>query len=175
MAASAAAPVSRRTPGPVSRRAPGGVRAAARPDGLGSLVPRRRPWWGYLWAAPNSLVGLAGAATARHRPVRWRGVLLIEGSRAGLARFLAWRGFGAITLGHVIIAGERLDDHLLAHELAHVRQHERWGPLFYPAYLLASVAGYRRNPFEHAAERAAVRLLGGGRAAGGEDDGAAGR
>jgi hypothetical protein len=142
---------------------------AARPDGLGALVPGRRPWWAYLWAGPNSLVGLAGAATARTRPVRWRGVLLIENSRSGLARFLAWRGFGAITLGHVIIAGELLDDHLLAHELAHVRQHERWGPLFYPAYLLASVAGYRRNPFEHAAERAALRVL----AAGGADAGEA--
>jgi hypothetical protein len=86
-------------------------------------------------------------------------VLLIEGSRSGLAGFLAWRGFTAITLGHVIVANQPLDDHLLAHELAHVAQHERWGPLFYPAYLLTSLAGYRRNPFELAAERAAVRAM----------------
>ena len=136
-----------------------------RGDGLGERLPARRPWWGYLWAAPNSLVGLAGALTAAKRPVRCRGVLLIEGSRSGLARFLAWRGFSAITLGHVIVANEPLDDHLLAHELAHVAQHERWGPLFYPAYLLTSLAGYRRNPFERAAERAAVRLLDPGREA----------
>jgi Domain of unknown function (DUF4157) len=134
-------------------------------DGLGERLPLRRPWWGYLWAAPNSLVGLAGALTAAKRPVRCRGVLLIEGSRSGLARFLAWRGFSAITLGHVIVANEALDDHLLAHELAHVAQHERWGPLFYPAYLLTSLAGYRRNPFERAAERAAERLLDPGREA----------
>jgi hypothetical protein len=132
-----------------------------RADGLGDLLPSRRPLWGYLWALPNSLIGLAGALTTGSRPVRCRGVLLIEGSRLGLARFLAWRGFTAITLGHVIVANQPLDDHLLAHELAHVAQHERWGPLFYPAYLLTSLTGYRRNPFERAAERFAVRLLGG--------------
>ena len=131
-----------------------------RADGLGDRLPSRRPLWGYLWAAPNSLVGLAGALTTASRPVRYRGVLLIEGSRSGLARFLAWRGFTAITLGHVIVANQPLDDHLLAHELAHVAQHERWGPLFYPAYLVTSLAGYRRNPFERAAERTALRLLG---------------
>jgi hypothetical protein len=131
-----------------------------RADGLGDQLPSRRPLWGYLWAAPNSLVGLAGALTTASRPVRCRGVLLIEGSRDGLARFLSWRGFTAITLGHVIVANQPLDDHLLAHELAHVAQHERWGPLFYPAYLLTSLAGYRRNPFERAAERSALGVLG---------------
>jgi len=136
-----------------------GGRRVARADGLGERLPLRRPWWGYLWAGPNSLVGLMGALTTASRPVRCRGVLLIEGNRRGLARFLAWRGFHAITLGHVIVANQRLDDHLLAHELAHVAQHERWGPLFYPAYLLTSLAGYRRNPFERAAERAALRVL----------------
>ncbi len=138
----------------------------SRADGLGDRLPSARPWWGYVWAAPNSLVGLVGALTTASRPVRCRGVLLVEGSRSGLARFLAWRGFSAITLGHVIVANEPLDDYLLAHELAHVAQHERWGPLFYPAYLLTSLAGYRRNPFERAAERSARRLLGNDREAG---------
>ncbi len=133
---------------------------SGRTDGLGGRAPSRRPWWGYAWAAANTVVGLVGAATTAKRPVRWRGVLLVEEGRRGLAAFLAWRGFEAITLGHVIVAGGRLDDRLLAHELAHVAQHERWGPLFYPAYLLASAAGYRRNPFERAAERAAGRLVG---------------
>lgn len=132
-----------------------------REDGMDGLLPGARPWWGYLWAAPNTLVGLVGALTAGARPVRWRGVLLYEGGSKGLAWFLARRGFSAITLGHVIVTTERLGDHLLAHELAHVGQHERWGPLFYPAYLLTSLAGYRRNPFERAAERRAVAALSG--------------
>jgi hypothetical protein len=128
-------------------------------DDLGDLLPAGRSRWGYLWAGPNSLVGLVGALTTRSRPVPWRGVLLFEDARGGLARFLRWRGFAAITLGHVIVANRPLDDELLAHELAHVAQHERWGPLYYPAYLLGSVLGYRRNPFERAASRAAAAAL----------------
>jgi hypothetical protein len=137
------------------------VTGRARPvrvDDLGDLLPAARSVWGYLWAGPNSLVGLVGALTTRTRPVRWRGVLLFEDGRGGLARLLRWRGFTAITLGHVIVANRQLDDRLLAHELEHVAQHERWGPLYYPAYLLGSLRGYRRNPFERAASLAAAAV-----------------
>jgi hypothetical protein len=137
------------------------VTGRARPvrvDDLGDLLPAARSVWGYLWAGPNSLVGLVGALTTRTRPVRWRGVLLFEDGRGGLARLLRWRGFTAITLGHVIVANRQLDDRLLAHELEHVAQHERWGPLYYPAYLLGSLRGYRRNPFELAASLAAAAV-----------------
>ena len=140
-----------------SREGPGGPRAGrpVRVDDLGDLLPAARSLWGYVWAGPNSLVGLVGALTTRARPVRWRGVLLFEDASGGLARFLRWRGFTAITLGHVIVANRPMSDGLLAHELEHVAQHERWGPLYYPAYLLGSIGGYRRNPFERAARRAA--------------------
>jgi uncharacterized protein DUF4157 len=131
---------------------------AGRPDGLGAGLPARRPWWGYVWAAPNTLVGLLAAVTVRGRPRRWRGVLLFEGASGGLARLLDRRGFAAITLGHVIITNRQAADKLLAHELAHVRQHERWGIGFYPAYLLTSVRGYGRNPFERAAIRFVEKL-----------------
>jgi hypothetical protein len=137
------------------------VTGRARPvrvDDLGDLLPAARSVWGYLWAGPNSLVGLVGALTTGTRPVRWRGVLLFEDGRGGLARLLRWRGFTAITLGHVIVANRQLDDRLLAHELEHVAQHERWGPLYYPAYLLGSLRGYRRNPFERAASLAAAAV-----------------
>jgi hypothetical protein len=134
------------------------VTAPGRVDDLGDLLPSARSRWGYVWAGPNSLVGLVGALTVRRRPVRWRGVLLVEDASGGLARFLRWRGFSAITLGHVIVANRRLSDRLLVHELAHVAQHERWGPLYYPAYLLGSLRGYRRNPFERAAARAAAAV-----------------
>ena len=49
-------------------------------------------------------------------------------------------------------------DRTRAHELVHVRQYERWGPLFVPAYLLSSayflIRGcdpYLDNPFEREA------------------------
>jgi hypothetical protein len=141
---------------PIPPRGP--HRRSGRIDDLGDLLPAARSLRGYAWAGPNSLIGLLGGLTTRTRPVRWRGVLLFEDARGGLARFLRWRGFAAITLGHVIVANRPLSDQLLAHELEHVAQHERWGPLYYPAYLLGSVLGYRRNPFERAARRAAAAI-----------------
>ena len=51
-------------------------------------------------------------------------------------------GFSAMTLGHVIIGRDPWClEFCRDHEQAHVRQVERWGALFIPAYLLASVVG----------------------------------
>lgn len=67
--------------------------------------------------------------------------------------------FSAMTLGHVVIgrSAEALDV-ARRHELVHVRQYERWGPFFIPAYLLCSAMiwlrggdAYRDNPFEREA------------------------
>jgi hypothetical protein len=71
----------------------------------------------------------------------------------GLAgRMLRWRGFSAATLGHAIVAVGEPSPSLLAHELTHVRQAERFGPLFAPLDLAALARyGYRHNPFERAA------------------------
>lgn len=68
-------------------------------------------------------------------------------------------GATAMTLGHIVlgVSGEALD-RARSHELVHVRQCERWGPLFIPAYLLAGAWAllrgrdpYRDNPFEREA------------------------
>ena len=40
---------------------------------------------------------------------------------------------------------------VLKHELWHVMQGKRWGILFPLLYLLGSIGGYRRNPFEREA------------------------
>lgn len=63
-----------------------------------------------------------------------------------------------MTLGHVVLCVDEIDDATLAHELVHVAQYERWGPLFVPCYLGAAVVAalrggdlYRDNPFETAA------------------------
>lgn len=98
----------------------------------------------YLWALPATLVGLllgmvALALGASPRLVH--GAIEIAGGR--IARCL--RGvpvscrFNAITLGHVIVG----TDHALlalvrSHEHVHVRQYERWGVLFFAAYLASS-------------------------------------
>lgn len=108
----------------------------------------------YLWAfCPGTLIGLLCVPLAlvgggRVRLVR--GCLEVHG---GLVKRILCRGVplagvygaAAMTLGHVILG---IDEHCLArsrnHEHVHVRQYERWGPLFLPAYFAASaIAWYR--------------------------------
>jgi hypothetical protein len=124
----------------------------------------------YLWAAPNTLLGallLPCALVPGGRIRLVEGVVEIEGPA------IAWvlrscvplrGGAAAVTLGH-IVAGR--DQACLAatraHERAHVRQCERWGPVFIPAYLCASVlatvmgaSAYDGNHFEREARRVSV-------------------
>lgn len=117
----------------------------------------------YAWAAPYSLLGLGigavgmlfGASARRHH-----GVLEISGGRIGKALAgLRPFGFSAMTLGHVILAVDRSAlAQLRTHERVHVRQYERWGPFFLPAYFLSSLLQllrgrnpYRENHFERQA------------------------
>ncbi len=93
---------------------------------------------------------------------RVRGTLEIYGGApAWLLRHgtLLKGGAEAITLGHVIIGRtpEALD-RCRSHEHVHVRQYEKWGPFFLPAYFLAGLWAwargqdpYRDNPFEREA------------------------
>jgi hypothetical protein len=107
-----------------------------------------------MWAAPGTVAGLLLAPFFRTRR-RYGGLLICEGA-AWLPR-LGWR-FRAITLGHVILSVGDLDERTLRHELVHVRQYERWGPVMVPAYLVACLVAqvrgghyYRDNAFERAA------------------------
>ena len=72
--------------------------------------------------------------------------------------------FDAITLGHVIIGRDQAAlAALRRHEQAHVRQYERWGPLFVPAYAASSAwqwwrggCAHEDNHFERAARAEAA-------------------
>lgn len=129
----------------------------------------------YLWAAPYTALGLAlgsvgvlfGATAKRHH-----GAVEIYGGAIGrmLSRLPEALRFSAMTLGHVILAVDRSAlAQLRLHEHVHVRQYERWGPLFLPAYVLSSLMQllrgrnpYRENHFErqaYAAVAARRRLL----------------
>ena len=119
----------------------------------------------YAWASPTTalgllIVGLTLATGGRSKVVQ--GVIEAHGG------FASWwlrklvplpGGASAMTVGHVVIG---LDPQTLVrtrrHERVHVRQCERWGPLFVPAYFIASAwqrlhgrDGYRDNPFEREA------------------------
>lgn len=116
----------------------------------------------YLWALPNTLVGLVWALLARLTGGGWALHTGVIEAHGGAARFLLDRlpfvknGALAITIGHVVIAQTQAAlDVTREHERVHVRQYERWGPLFTPAYVLAGVwqwahgkDPYRDNPFE---------------------------
>jgi hypothetical protein len=118
----------------------------------------------YAWAFPTTLVGLtAGALTLASggKVQRRQGALEFHG---GFAEWMLRRvaKASAMTLGHVIL-GRDTDclDCCRDHEQAHVRQVERWGPLFLPAYLAASALAqakgqhyYYDNWFEVDARRA---------------------
>jgi hypothetical protein len=118
----------------------------------------------YAWAIPYTVLGLLvggvavllGATLRRHH-----GVVEVYGGRLGaaVARLPRLLNFSAMTLGHVILAVDHSAmAQLRRHEHVHVRQYERWGPLFVPAYLLSSLVQllrgrnpYRENHFERQA------------------------
>lgn len=109
----------------------------------------------YLWASPNSLIGLLLGLAGGCWRLR-RGVVEISG---GWLPRLMGRKVQAITLGHVILGRHpRALAHWRAHELRHVRQYEWLGPLFLPVYFgLALYAALRgRHPYrDHPLERQA--------------------
>lgn len=122
---------------------------------------RHRNIAAYLWAGPNTTVGIAA------------GLLMLSfGGRmrvlSGVAEFYGGRfarpgrgRFAALTLGHVILGRSAVElDALRSHEHIHVRQYERWGPFFLPAYAASSLwqilrgrCAYRDNFFEREAFR----------------------
>jgi hypothetical protein len=117
----------------------------------------------YLWASPYTFLGLAigtiGLVTGSRARIRGPVVQFHSGGVQWLIqRLLGWEIL-AITLGHTVLGQtEAALDRSHEHELVHVRQYERWGPLMGPAYLLCSFVlwlrggrAYRDNPFEREA------------------------
>jgi hypothetical protein len=116
----------------------------------------------FLWAAPNTLLGIVAGLMVLLLGGRWRvhrGTLEATGGLIGRLLTALSSGGGAMTLGHVVLSTSQ-DVLLLVreHEHVHVRQYERWGPFFLPAYAASSiwqvVRGrrlYRDNCFERQA------------------------
>ena len=117
----------------------------------------------YLWASPYTLLGLTIGSIGLLAGARARIRGPVVQFHSGLVRWLIRRLLGedilAITLGHTVLGQtEAALDDSHEHELVHVRQFERWGPLMGPAYLLCSLVlwlrggrAYRDNPFEREA------------------------
>ncbi len=119
-----------------------------------------------LWASPYTALGLtvgfAGLLTGGRMRVRPPVIEFHGGAAKWLLLALPMRPFAiALTLGHTVLGQtDAALDISHEHELVHVRQFERWGPLMGPAYLLSSLVlwlrgkdAYRDNPFERQAFR----------------------
>ena len=117
-----------------------------------------------LWASPWTLFGVASGLLSMAtggRVRRFGRVLEFSGGWAAffLKTFPLVSGASAVTFGHTILGRtpETLDA-VRPHEMVHVRQYERWGPFFVPAYLACWAALWMRgknpyfdNPFEREA------------------------
>ena len=119
----------------------------------------------FIWASPNTLLGLLLAAIGLigGGKLRW-----VAGAFEAHGPWLQWAlnkfsllpgGIAAITFGHLIIAQTAgHHDRTRLHERVHVEQYGRWGPFFLPAYGLASAwamakgrPAYLGNRFEREA------------------------
>lgn len=115
----------------------------------------------YAWTLPNTLIGLAcGIFLLAFRGKTRLRSGCIEFYGSPISRLLAMlpigKGGAAITFGHVILGSNPFVlDRVRVHEHVHVRQYEKWGPFFIPAYLACSAwlwfrgrRPYWENPFE---------------------------
>ena len=110
----------------------------------------------YAWPMPWTLFGITTGLVLGARFQRVEGVIEIHGP--WVAHLLARmpRPAMAMTMGHVVFGRDPLTLEITRkHERVHVRQYERWGVAFVPAYLgcaallyLRGRDGYRENPFE---------------------------
>ena len=116
----------------------------------------------YVWVFPGTFVGLTFSALALLTGGKAKVVSGVLETHGGLVTHILKRGniwvgpISAITLGHVVLGCDEAT--LLRtrrHERVHVRQYERWGPFFIPAYLACSAwvgwrgfHAYLDNPFE---------------------------
>lgn len=124
-------------------------------------MPRVLMMLGMAWALPWTLFGLAAGLLGLLTGGGVQRVGHVIEFHGGLIdRVLRWvpiaGGASAMTLGHCVL-GRTPGDLVRSrrHELVHVAQYERWGPLFVPAYLMCSLwlwlrgrDSYRDNPFE---------------------------
>lgn len=114
---------------------------------------RHLTWLGLVWTLPNTLIGLGFALLSLTIPRPTHGLLVARSTRGLAYLFLTRRGFGAITLGRVLVSAIPISPRLLVHESHHARQYEVLGPFFLPIYLfLHARLGYWANPLEREAE-----------------------
>ena len=119
---------------------------------------------GRWWNGPNTLIGMGLRAACGWSSFDVRGdshFIARPGSR--FDRLAQGAGIMAITLGECVFyrSSMAFTRTRVRHELEHVHQGRRWGPAFFPAYLIASLSAglsgrrmYADNVFERQARAA---------------------
>jgi hypothetical protein len=121
-----------------------------------------------LWALPLTLFGVLPALAvwlARGHVHCVLGALEVHGPLGDWILRRRYINFVAVTIGHIIIGrDETCCARVRSHEHTHVRQGERWGPLFPLAYCAAGFyqvligrSFYWDNPFEIEAREASAQ------------------
>jgi hypothetical protein len=127
---------------------------------LGLLRGLRAAWRAFPGDLMALLVIRASGIPPVGREVRIADTAALVFEHPAAAHYLdhQWIPVHAQTLGRYVFARDRLSDRTIAHEMEHVRQWERLGPLFLPAYvassglaLLRGRSAYEANRFEEAA------------------------
>lgn len=113
-----------------------------------------------VWALPYSvlgvLVGIMGCLSGGSVQRRGNTLEFYGGATNWFLHNICGSWVSAITFGHTVLGRDpETLDRCRDHEWVHVRQYQRWGPFFGPAYLLSSLwmwwvgkDPYRDNPFE---------------------------
>jgi hypothetical protein len=119
----------------------------------------------WLWCLPLTLVGLPLWQHARwYKPKQALAVVFIAQYApvfVAHSPFIAWllhhHPFGpmqAMAMGSCVLARDaRTLQQCMAHELVHVEQALRWGPLFPLAYACSSAGAWRRGECPYAGNR----------------------
>lgn len=116
-----------------------------------------------VWASPYTclglLVGIIGCLTGGKMQRKGLAIEFYGGAVDAFLRIFCGHWVSAITFGNTILGrSPELLAHCREHEWVHVRQYQRWGPFFGPAYVLSSILvwlqgkrAYRDNYFEREA------------------------
>jgi len=115
-----------------------------------------------IWTLPNTLLGFA-LLPFTGKSDRQGGLHFIAELDSALDKTFNRLRISAMTLGEcVLYRCGGFNPVTYEHECEHIRQYKLWGPMFLPAYLVASVVSrvkhgnwYRDNFFERAARRVA--------------------
>lgn len=106
----------------------------------------------YIWALPNTLLGLLFIPLALFSKGRMEivdGVMEIHGGFVSWFLKHCWptnRYVAALTLGHIVLGyNKEMLSAFRRHEQAHVRQFEILGPFFLPVYLASSLWSWIRG------------------------------